>query len=172
MKILLTGGSGRLGSEILKRIDCFAPTHQELDITNFDNCKRIIEKYDPDVIIHSAAWRNLDIIEASPEKCFEVNVLGTESLIKLAKGRRFIYISSDRVFKDNKPRPDEVLTPSAGNYGWTKAMGEFIVRQYPNTQIIRFNGRSSPEVVEEILKSLEPLSNTLSNIVRISIFLS
>ena len=41
MRVLVTGGSGKLGRQLKKIIDCHAPTHQELDITE----KTMVEEY-------------------------------------------------------------------------------------------------------------------------------
>jgi hypothetical protein len=51
-KILITGGSGALGSNIRKLIKCDAPDSRELDITNLKKCVKAVKKYNPDVIIH------------------------------------------------------------------------------------------------------------------------
>ena len=56
MKILMTGGSGLLGKEIL-RLDSniIAPNHSELDITDLGSVVSALEKYSPDVVLHLAA---------------------------------------------------------------------------------------------------------------------
>ena len=55
-KILMTGGSGLLGSYVLKiDPDIIAPSHLELDITDFDAIIAAIEKYKPDILLHLAA---------------------------------------------------------------------------------------------------------------------
>jgi len=101
-KILVTGGSGALGSEIRKLVKCFTPSSKELDITDLESCGRGIKKYNPDIIIHCAAWTDVAGAEKQKEKCWQINVVGTENMIRAAGGRRFIYISTEYVFDGEK----------------------------------------------------------------------
>ncbi len=137
-KILITGGSGALGSNIQKLIPCFAPDSKELDITSEDSCRVAIEKYQPDIIIHCAAWTDVAGAEKEKGKCWEVNVSGTRNLVRAAQGRRFIYISTEYVFDGEKGNYTETDTPNPKNfYSLTKLIGEVIVGQYLRTLAIR-----------------------------------
>lgn len=124
MKILLFGGSGRLGTELQKYIKCDAPTHEELDITQMTSYSG---KYN--IIINSAAYT--DVVKAEKEKkeCFKVNVKGTfDSLFLEALPRnKYIYISSEYAHNPQN------------FYSWTKKWAEDIVKTYPNHLIIRTN---------------------------------
>jgi dTDP-4-dehydrorhamnose reductase len=136
-KILITGGSGNLGTEIRKHLDCYAPDANELDVTDFASCERAIKKYKPDIVLHCAAWTDVAGAEKNKEKCWAVNVTGTENIMKSFK-KRFVFISTDYVFDGEKGNYSEDDIPNPQNfYSLTKLAGELIVRQYPSTLIIR-----------------------------------
>ena len=150
-RILITGGSGALGSHIKKLIKCEAPDSSELDISDFKKCVAVVKKYKPAIIIHCAAWTSVDKAEKEKEKCWKINVLGTENIVKAASGIRFIYISTHYVFDGTRGnyREDDIPNP-INYYSLTKLVGESIVGQYPNTLIIRTGfkkDRASAEAV-------------------------
>lgn len=137
-KILITGGSGALGSNIQKLIKCDIPNSKELDITDFKKCKKAIKRYDPDIIIHCAAWTDVAGAEKNKEECWKVNVRGTENMVKTADGRKFVYISTHYVFDGERGNYKESDIPNPTNfYSLTKLIGEAIVSQHDNTLIIR-----------------------------------
>ena len=137
-KILITGGSGTLGTEIRKLISCAAPSASELDVTDAVSCSRAIKKHDPDIIIHAAAWTDVAGAETKKEKCWTVNVTGTQNIAQAAKGRRLVFISTDYVFDGERGNYREDDIPNPRNfYALTKLAGELIIRQYPDTLIIR-----------------------------------
>lgn len=137
-RILITGGSGALGSAISKLIPCIAPNSSELNITDYAQCQAAIERYNPDIVIHCAAWTDVAGAEKAKDKCWEVNVTGTENMVRAATGCRFIYISTEYVFDGERGNYKEDDIPRPVNfYALTKLCGEIAVRQYPNTLIIR-----------------------------------
>ena len=146
MGILITGGSGRLGTAIQKQLDCFAPSHKELDILNRASCWRAIQSYSPDIIIHCAAYVNSLKAETEKEKCFDLNVVGTKNLLLASTyGCRFIYISSDYVFDGEKGNYTVEDKPNPINYyGLTKYLGEIETQYFSNTLSIRSGFKSLP----------------------------
>ena len=136
--ILITGGSGALGSNIQKLIKCHAPNSKELDVRDLKSCLGAVKKYNPDIIIHCAAWTDVAGAEKQKKECWQVNVNGTKNMVKSAVGKRFIYISTEYVFDGEKGMYKEDDTPNPVNfYALTKVVAEAIVGQYPNTLIIR-----------------------------------
>lgn len=137
-KVLITGGSGRLGTALQKIIPCIAPGIDELDVRDAESCMRAVKKYNPDIVVHAAAWTNMKQSETRRQECWELNVIGTENMARASAGRRLIYISTDYVFDGTKGdyREDDIPCPP-NFYGLTKLAGELIIRQYPRTLTIR-----------------------------------
>lgn len=151
MKILVSGSSGLLGSEIMleaekKSIQSIGfsryPSNKnsfEADLLNENDFAKIA-KLNFDCIIHTAAWRDPDQCEKDKETCKKINVIATERLAKIAKAKKalFFHISTDYVFSGENPPYDENTPPSPVNfYGETKAQAEEIVRKTDNFIILR-----------------------------------
>jgi dTDP-4-dehydrorhamnose reductase len=135
VKILFTGGSGLLGTHLLpllkssdgdgtmfKRVYIDAPTHKELDITQF------VEAKEYDLIIHAAAFTDVAQAERDHERgnteCFDVNVLGTMNLAKAYPLTPFVFISS------------EYAHNPVNFYSITKFLGELVVNEMTDKCLI------------------------------------
>ena len=146
MKVLVTGTSGQLGHDIMlelkkRGIDCLGTDRKGgenpdfktavLDITDKEAVDKLLHEYQPDAVIHCAAWTNVDAAE-SPENIAAVravNVDGTENLAKACKDidAKMIYISTDYVFdgQGTKPwQPDDKNYAPLNVYGQSKLDGE------------------------------------------------
>lgn len=141
MKILLFGGSGCLGTE-LKKIDSniICPTRTDCNIYNYMDVFSIIDKYQPDVIIHSAAVIDNRIVEKNPIEAIQTNIIGTANIAKecINRGIRLVYISTDYIYKGDKgnyKETDEILPFNL--YSWTKLGGECSVSAVKNHLILR-----------------------------------
>jgi len=141
VRILLTGGTGLLGTALSKlSADLIAPPRSDLDITAASAVAEYVNKLSPDVIIHAAAVTNNRDIEADPSDALDVNIKGTVNLAQACLGSRtrLVYISSDYVYKGdrgNYSESDEVLPSNL--YAWTKLAGEAAVRAVSDHLIIR-----------------------------------
>lgn len=141
MQILLTGGSGLLGTELQKlESDWLAPSREELDITDAVAVVDYIATHRPDIILHAAAMTSNREVEANPVAAKKVNVDGTANLAKACDGTRIrlVYLSTDYVYKGergNYTESDEVAPFNL--YASTKLTGEEAVRRVPNHLIIR-----------------------------------
>ena len=85
MKILLTGGSGQLGSELLKHRQFIAPNRHEMDILSEARVQITYEKYKPDIVVHSAAYTNTSLPESDPIEayhCYQTNIIGTRNIAR------------------------------------------------------------------------------------------
>lgn len=152
-RILITGGSGRLGSAIRavcarELISCCAPPSGDLDVLNADVrdwWPRELCDFNPTVIIHCAAYANAWKAEASRAECWRLNVEGTRNMVNSAYGPRFVYISTDYVFDGEEGNYSEEDCPNPVNfYGASKLAAEMIVSEHPNTLILRAPFRADP----------------------------
>ena len=141
MQILLTGGSGLLGTELLKlESDLLAPSHEELDITDAAAVADYVAGHQPDIILHAAAITSNREVEANPTVAKNVNVDGTANLAKSCDGTRirFVYLSTDYVYKGDRGNYSETDAVDPFNsYASSKLAGEEVVRLVPNHLIIR-----------------------------------
>lgn len=125
--ILLTGGSGLLGRELQRHIDCQAPSHKDFDILN-------PSAVDPELVVHCAAYTDVLGAEADPRRCFDLNVVGTKNMARWP----MVYISTEYVFDGTKGNYSEKDTPSPiNNYSYSKYLGELEARKAPRFLIIR-----------------------------------
>jgi dTDP-4-dehydrorhamnose reductase len=121
--VLVTGAGGQLGAALREAFpEADARTRQELDVTR----PLVVEA---DLVLHAAAWTDVDGAEAHPEAAEEVNVAGTRNVVAL--GVPVVYFSTDYVFDGTKRDPylesDQPRPLSA--YGRSKLGGELEVRE-------------------------------------------
>ncbi|MCX5782518.1 MAG: dTDP-4-dehydrorhamnose reductase [Elusimicrobia bacterium] len=151
MKILITGISGLLGSELAKVLkdkheicgiarNFNSPEFKtyNIDITDSKLTYDTISKINPDAVIHAATYSNVDECEKNPELAFKINSLGTRNVCLACQ--RFdtvlVYISTDYVFS-GKDFPKEGYTeldiPNPVNiYAKSKLAGEWFVKNLLN----------------------------------------
>lgn len=132
MKVLLTGGSGQLGRELLAAapadVQIEAPAKEDLSITDRPAVLSATKLLRPAVVINAAAYTAVDAAEAEPETAWEVNSAGARTLAEAVAsvGARMIQVSTDFVFDGNRNLPysttDEVNP--LGVYGESKLAGE------------------------------------------------
>jgi len=133
MKVLVTGADGQLGYDVVKKlneenIEHIGVDKEDFDLTNERETKDFILNYNPDVIVHCAAYTDVDQAELERELCYKVNVEGTKYVAEVAKksNAKILYISTDYVFDGQGKEPFEVTDkPNPINYyGETKYQGE------------------------------------------------
>ncbi len=145
MSILITGGSGVLGTELKKIFsDTITPSHQELDITNKKTVMDYIKNHDIDLIIHTAALTHIRPCEENKSLAWKTNVEGTKNLVDAVfdnkKNVKFIYISTACVFDGHTGMYKESSIPYPENfYSLTKLIGEYEVNRLSEYLIIRTN---------------------------------
>jgi len=110
MKILVTGANGMLGSNLLKLLpyETVGFSSKELDITDFRTVISVVDCEKPNIVIHTAAYTNVDDCEINPDKAYKINTIGTQNLVNycMNKDILFIYISSTGIYgtkKQNEP---------------------------------------------------------------------
>ena len=138
MKVLVTGYNGQLGYDVVRRleangIECKGTTRNDLELTNKASVMEYINLYNPEVVVHCAAYTAVDKAEVERELCYDVNVNGTRYVAAACKeiGAKMVYISTDYVFDGKGNKPFEVTdAPNPINYyGQTKYEGEVEVQR-------------------------------------------
>lgn len=131
---LVTGAGGQVGQALLK----IAPgsvaglTRADLDVSDPVAVRRTMADIRPAVVLHAAAWTDVDACEGDPARAWLVNAEGTANLARVcaAQGARLLYVSTDYVFPGdaNRPyQPDDPVGPRSV-YGKSKLGGELAVR--------------------------------------------
>ena len=136
MKIFLTGAQGQLGRELQRRLQGtdFLPTDvQELDITDAAAVSAMLVRYGPDVVIHGAAWTQVDAAEEKIDLAYKVNAVGTQNIAMACRetGAAMVYISTDYVFDGllGRAYTETDATNPLSIYGKSKLAGEVLARQ-------------------------------------------
>lgn len=137
MKVLVTGANGMLGQDlcpILEDSGCFViETDKDiLDITDNEAVEKMFTELHPDLVIHCAAYTNVNKAEEDLKNAEAINVTGTENIAETCAklGITLVYISTDYVFDGEKTepyQPNDRVNP-LNNYGMTKYEGEEAVR--------------------------------------------
>jgi len=139
MKVLVTGANGMLGRDLCPYLEelgmMVIPTdYDTMDITDEQQTDEIISKVHPDLIIHCAAYTNVDKAEDDLETATKLNVLGAKNVAISAQkiNAAMVYISTDYVFDGTKTEPylpTDKPNP-INNYGLTKYQGELEVQKH------------------------------------------
>lgn len=150
--MLITGASGLLGRKLLQQFtkegwECLglAFTRVRKGLVRVNLCqkeevKKVIEDFQPHVIVHSAAERRPDVVAEQGERAKALNVGATELLTELCQQRGvfLLYISTDYVF-DGKEPPYQTtaVTNPLNTYGVSKRDGEVVVCRYGSAAVLR-----------------------------------
>jgi UDP-glucose 4-epimerase len=154
-RIIVTGGAGFIGSNLLKHLinektevlvldnlftgkkEFIPPEVQfkNIDIRS-DEIKEIIKDFKPDNIIHLAAIHYIPYCNENPEETFDVNVMGTRNILEASQGIDFFFASSAAVYPPLDGPLDENIIGPMDVYGKTKLIGEDLVRLYAKNAII------------------------------------
>lgn len=159
MRVFVTGVGGQLGYDVINELcsrnyECIASdvlNHEDvkffdpnsyaatckyikLDITDEVEVESTILYHSPDVVIHCAAWTQVDAAEdqSNIEKVFQINSQGTENIAKACKkiDAKMVYISTDYVFNGKGEAPWEADCKEyqpINVYGQSKLEGELAV---------------------------------------------
>ena len=138
--ILVVGARGMLGRDLMGILNAsFSGDEvigwdiEEIDIRKGDQSVARIEKLRPEIVIHLAAYTDVDGCELDKEKAFAVNAEGTRHVaLAASKCRaRMVYLSTDYVFDGDKREPySESDPPRPLNvYGDSKLKGEQYVQE-------------------------------------------
>ena len=148
MKVLVTGATGQLGTEIVHALageHVHAFGRLELDLCDFVYSRSRISGLRPDVVVNAAAFTRVDDCETEPERAFWVNTYAVRNLAQVCAdiGCVLVHVSTDYVFDGMKTTPyteDDLPNPLSA-YGTSKLAGEYFVRNLvPRHYVIRTSG--------------------------------
>jgi dTDP-4-dehydrorhamnose reductase len=136
--MLITGAKGQLGHDICRLLRKRQIEHLGVDSTDFDVTDTIatrafIQAYHPEMVVHCAAYTDVEHAEGDAEKCMRINRDGTANIAEACAplGATMIYISTDYVFSGlSGDTPHEINDPVSpiNQYGKSKAAGEDAVK--------------------------------------------
>ena len=139
MRVFVTGHKGQLGRALFDSLrehtlaGCDLP---DLDITVRDSIGEAIARYEPDVVIHAAAWTDVDGCARNPDRAYLSNSIGTQNvaLACASSGASMLYVSTNEVFDGVAVAPYREWDHShpINAYGRSKAAGEWYVRHLLN----------------------------------------
>jgi dTDP-4-dehydrorhamnose reductase len=134
MRVVITGSKGQLGRQLVAAFaghDLLELDLPEADLTQPATVPTVAD-WHPDLVVHAAAYTDVDGCERDPELAFRVNAVGTQNVALAAQraGAAMVHISTNEVFDGaqrdpyrewDRPNPMSV-------YARSKAAGEQIVR--------------------------------------------
>lgn len=148
MRILITGANGQLGSELhdvykdRKDAETFFLDREQLPLDQIDIIQGVLGIYQPDLIVHAAAYTAVDKAENEFDLANRVNHLASEEIAQYCHihGVKLIAVSTDYVFDGNSsvPLKEDAEVNPINRYGETKLNGEIAIQKWlPEAIILR-----------------------------------
>lgn len=145
MKVLVTGYKGQLGYDVVRVLEkqgitCKGIDIDDLDLTNKDDVVNYLNDYNPSVIVHCAAYTQVDNAEDNNELAYNVNVNAVKYLTDYCKDNKIklCFFSTDYVFDGKGDTPFEInsdMNP-VNYYGLTKKHAEDYIADNLNSYFI------------------------------------
>jgi dTDP-4-dehydrorhamnose reductase len=167
MRVMILGASGLLGKELVREwrgAEIFAPSSHDVDIRDAESVRDAVLKANPEWIVLTAAYTDVDGCECNRELAFAVNRDGPANVAAAgaAIGARLLFLSSDYVFDGTKTSPYETgdrRNPQSV-YGRTKAEAEVkLFEVMPECCIVRtswlfgIGGKCFPDTILKLAAS-------------------
>lgn len=141
MRVVVTGAGGQLGRDLVDAFDdheVVALARDDLDVTDEAAVTAAVRDHEPDLVVHAAAWTDVDGCQTDPDRAHRVNALGSWWVARACRLARaaMLTVSTDYVFDGtgggsdgDAPRPYGVFDPlcPVNEYGRSKAAGERLV---------------------------------------------
>jgi len=186
MKILITGANGNLGKQLSQQLETdhtIIPTDitgngiEQLDITDYVACQHILQKHRPDIVLHPAAWTDVNGCALNPQKAILINGIGSHNVAVTSAQLDIpiLYVSSNEVFDGKLERPytEFDVTNPINPYAYSKWYGERAVQHMnPKHYIVRtawLFAHGGSNFIQAILnavkagKSLRVVTNEVAN---------
>ena len=138
-RVMITGGAGSIGSEIVRQVMNFQPykiiildqaesplhsLHLEVsaisnevrirtvlaDIKDYNALESVFEKYKPDFVYHAAAYKHVPLMEENPSQAIYTNVIGTKNLADLSS--KYLVEKFVLISTDKAVNPSSVMGAS------------------------------------------------------------
>ena len=163
MRIAITGADGMLGVDLCsilsRKHEIIKLIYPGFNIIYADEVKSVIAGNEPDLVIHTAAYTDVDGCEDNFDEAFNINAFGTENVAHASKEANIpmIYISTDYVFDGKKDSPylEEDAPNPLNVYGKSKLEGEkYILKILNKFYIIRTSwlfGKAGKNFVKTII---------------------
>ena len=171
--VLVTGAEGQLGSDlvlllVLSGYKVFGMGKSELDITNEEEVNKVVSFLKPEIIIHCAAYTQVDNAESDSDTVFLINGIGTRNIAIAAESNhsKLIYISTDYVFDGCSTTAYHEFSPVSpiNIYGTSKLAGEMMVRDFHSkffivrtSWVFGVNGNNFVKTMLQLSKEREQL---------------
>jgi dTDP-4-dehydrorhamnose reductase len=132
MRVAVTGASGRLGRALLAELQEFAEVRSwsrpNYDVDDPDAAARVVASH-PDLVVHSAAWTDVDACARDPKLATRRNgtAVGELAGACVATGCRLVVVSTNEVFSGDQrgsPYRSHDLVHPINAYGASKLLGE------------------------------------------------
>jgi dTDP-4-dehydrorhamnose reductase len=172
MKVLIIGSEGMLGHDLVdilsKENEISTTTIDTLDITDIEKTIATVQEINPDVVVHAAAFTDVNGSETKKDIAYKINGIGTRNVAVACKetDSALVYICTDYVFDGEKGSSYQEYdqTNPLSIYGKTKLQGETYIRDILSKfYIVRTSwlyGYHGPNFVTTMLK----LSKTMDTI--------
>jgi len=161
LKLLVTGGSGFIGSHLVKKLTSNgyevvvlvrdilpspwgnwlnealkSAVHVRGDVLDFNVLRRAVSDYECEAIFHLAAQAVVRKAQADPSTTVQTNVLGTLNVLEVARQLDvpFTYImSTDKIYYEGINKKEEDALQAGEIYGTSKAMADLLAQSYAKT---------------------------------------
>lgn len=173
MKVLIIGSEGMLGQDLVdilsRENEVSTTTIDTLDITDIEKTVTTVKNINPDVVIHAAAFTDVDGSESNPDLAYKVNAIGTRNVAVACQetDSALVYICTDYVFDGTKGSSYKEYdqTKPLSVYGKTKHSGEIYIRDILNKfYIVRtawlygYNGPNFVTTMLNLAKKMDSIS--------------
>lgn len=167
MKVMIIGSEGMLGHDLVDVLslehDISTTTIWTLDITDINKTIETVRNINPDVVVHAAAFTDVDGSESKADLAYQVNAIGTRNVAVACRetDSALVYICTDYVFDGTKGSPyyEYDQTNPLSVYGKTKHLGEVYIRDLLDKfYIVRTSwlyGFHGPNFITTMLKLAE-----------------
>ena len=149
MRVAVIGSNGQLGSDLVavyqRDHEVVGLTHSDIEITDIDNVKKVLDEIKPGLILNTAAYHNVPLCEQNKDLAFSINGTGAQNLALVSNdlGAKFIHYSTDYVFDGARQQPytEEDRCNPLNIYAITKLSGEHMALNYGDRSfVVRISG--------------------------------